>query len=154
MYSIGDKLNFIKELGANMGNVSRATIDYNKKYSKDIEFPLNRITIYRWLSDNTILENGMTFKDFVDEVEAKMVDDADSFLKSEAIVKNNLKAICFLLKHRHPEYKQKFQVDTGEKQLADEAIEKLNKLMNKFEDNDNSDNTNNSNAETEATNIE
>lgn len=148
MYSIGDKLNFIKELGKNMGNVSRATIDYNKKYTKEGEFPLNRITIYRWLSDNTILENGMTFKDFVDEVEAKMVDDADSFLKSEAIVKNNLKAICFLLKHRHPEYKQKFQVDTGEKQLADEAIEKLNKLMNKFEDNDNSNNPDNSNAET------
>jgi hypothetical protein len=137
MYSIGDKLNFIKELGKNMGNVSRATIDYNKKYTKEGEFPLNRITIYKWLNDNTILQNGMTFKDFVDEVEAKMVDDADSFLKSEAIIKNNLKAICFLLKHRHPEYKQKLQVDTGEKQLADEAIEKLNKLMSKFENNDN-----------------
>lgn len=152
MYSIGDKLNFIRELGKNMGNVSRATIDYNKKYTKEGELPLNRITIYRWLNDKTILENGMTFKDFVDEVEAKMVDDADSFLKSEAIIKNNLKAICFLLKHRHPEYKQKYQIDTGEKQLADEAIEKLNVLMDKFtikQDNDNSNNPDNSNAETE-----
>lgn len=135
MYNLKDKVLFVKELGRNMGNISRAIIDYNKKYKKEGELPLHRPTVYKWLKDPTVLENGMTFADYMEEIESKMIDDADSFLKEEAILKRNLKAICFLLKNKHPEYKQKYQIDTGDKLIADESIEKINALMEKINEN-------------------
>lgn len=139
MYSLQAKLDFIKCLIAYMGNITRAVNDFNAKYTNADTPPLNRQTHYIWLKDDKILENGMTYRDYIDEIEMKTLEDAEFLLKNKAILEGNLRAISFYLKHRHPDYKQRFEVDTGDRKEADEAILKINKLFNEqFGNNNNS----------------
>jgi hypothetical protein len=130
MYNVKEKLMFIDLMVQELGNIGRACDKFNrilKSNGKADNF--SRVTYYNWLNSSEILDNGMTFADMVNHTEMKMVEDADVLLKG-MVLQGNLKAVCFYLKHRHPEYRQKFSLDLGEKKQADEALEKLNNFFN------------------------
>lgn len=130
-YSKEIKIEFIKIYAEYLGNISASIEKFNKRLEKELNGQImTRRTFYNWKENPEILTaDGSTFADLVDDADNKVIDNADFFLKAQT-GKNNLKAICFLLKHRHPDYRQKIDVNqTGERIKANEEIEKLKEMF-------------------------
>jgi hypothetical protein len=133
MYTIDDKVRLLKIYAEKLGHTGRAIEEFNSQLQLDgRESKFNRITFWSWKNCGDVLVNGMTFADMIDDADMKIAEDADILLKDKSF-KGDIKAVCFFLKHRHPEYQQKINIDLGEKKISDEAIEKLNILFNEHQ---------------------
>jgi len=130
VFTRADKIKFLAFYIACYGNLSKATLQFRqlKPASKFGRF--NRQTVYAWRDSNTILDdsNGMTFGDYFLNCESKILEDTDEFLKTKIYNKKDLKAMCFFLKHRHPDYQQRLQVNEGGAESR-ELLEQMNAMI-------------------------
>lgn len=100
-YSKAEKLKIVEYYRKTMCNVSRTISLYKKDNPKS---GLNRPTFYRWLKEDKFFEK------HIKEVEDELQDLAEHQLKNMAFVNNNMTALIFFLKNKHPEYKDKLDV--------------------------------------------
>ncbi len=82
---------------------------------------ISRQTFYEWY------HNDKVFAAQIDEIKEETGEFVESRLK-RAILNDNITAIIFYLKSKHPEYKPKHQIDFGEG--YDELKEELKQLLN------------------------
>lgn len=142
MFSKEHKIEFLKLYGEYLGNVSVAVEKFNEKFKEKI----SRRTYYNWRENpEALADDGATFADLISDADNVVIDRADFFLKAQTS-KNNLKAICFFLKHRHPEYRTKIDVSNPEVAQANKEIEELKQMFEYAKHN--SGDTTKSNADT------
>lgn len=113
MYTEAEKLVFIKTFKDNLCNISKSCKD----------FGLPRVTFYEWKNVDP------DFKRQIEEAETETIEAAEQVLKSEGILKHNITALIFLLKNKHPEYREKLEMKT-DLNLINEESKKLSEIIN------------------------
>ncbi len=123
------KIEFLKIYSKYFGNISMSVKQFNKQYKEQLgNKEMVRRTYYTWLNKKQTITKGSTFADLISDADSVVIDNADFFLKAMT-AKNNLKAICFLLKHRHPDYKSKIEISDPERKLANERLEEMRLMI-------------------------
>jgi len=130
IYSKTIKLEFIKIYAEYFGNISLSVIKFNEKFRKELgEESVTRRTYYNWRDNpEALIADGSTFADLISDADNVTIDNADFFLKAQT-GKNNLKAICFFLKHKHPDYRAKVEISDPARIKAREDMEELKQLF-------------------------
>ena len=113
MYSEAEKLKFIKGFKDNLCNISKTIND----------FGCSRAVYYQWL------ETDADFKLRIDEAELETIEAAEQVLKAEGILKHNITALIFLLKNKHPDYRERLEMKT-DLNLVNEESKKLSEIIN------------------------
>ena len=81
-----------------------------------------RATFYNWLNSDP------EFRKKVEEIKKEQIGVVEDRLL-KAILEDNISAIIFYLKSKHPEYKTKTEVSFDDKEKIDETLDKIKKMI-------------------------
>lgn len=132
---MGDTTNHNKTEKSNESNtIKRRIIDQQKTF---LEFygkyqgivtasckaiNINPSTFYEWVKKYP------GFKKQVEKIKNEQVGYVEDKL-IQAIADNNISAIIFYLKSKHPEYKQKQEITFGDKEQMDKILNRIDKIL-------------------------
>lgn len=82
-----------------------------------------RATFYNWLNSDA------EFRKKIEEIKKEQIGAVEDRLL-KAILADNVSAIIFYLKSKHPEYKPKADISFDDKEKVDQALDEIRKMIN------------------------
>ncbi len=103
-YSDAEKMQFIRIYRDNLCNISKTCKDFGDRHGGD-GLVFSRDTFYRWCKDDD------DFRKKIADSNVEVADAVEQNLIMQGLGANNVTAMIFFLKNKHPDYKEKMQVE-------------------------------------------